>query len=183
MQKPTIIPHHIIESGHAFFEHAQMMKAQRIIEFGRINISFSKERENRFIVSGIVSESEPFQVKIQGQDKNLSSNCNCNNWDEEHHCPHAAALFIHYSLSQNYVNEKQSDQLKSQVMFHGHGVHVENYGNIVMILPKKSLGQNFLIDPHITEKILKITNIENKNIIEIGPGRGALTEAILKKKT
>ncbi len=131
MQKPTIIPHHIIESGHAFFEHAQMMKAQRIIEFGRINISFSKERENRFIVSGIVSESEPFQVKIQGQDKNLSSNCNCNNWDEEHHCPHAAALFIHYSLSQNYVNEKQSDQLKSQVMFHGHGVHVENYGNIV----------------------------------------------------
>ncbi len=51
-----------------------------------------------------------------------------------------------------------------------------------MILPKKSLGQNFLIDPNITEKILKITNIENKNIIEIGPGRGALTEAILKKK-
>ena len=52
-----------------------------------------------------------------------------------------------------------------------------------MILPKKSLGQNFLIDSNITKKILKITNIENKNIIEIGPGRGALTEAILKKKT
>ena len=47
---------------------------------------------------------------------------------------------------------------------------------------KKSLGQNFLIDKNIIEKIINITEIKDKHILEIGPGRGALTEEILKKK-
>ena len=47
---------------------------------------------------------------------------------------------------------------------------------------KKSLGQNFLIDHNIIKKIVKITKIYNKNILEIGPGKGALTEQILKNK-
>lgn len=131
MQKPTIIPHHIIESGKAFFAQNLIMKAQRIIEYGRINISFSKEREDRYIVSGIVSESAPHQVKIQSQSGKFSSNCNCHLWNEDTHCPHVAALYLHYSLSKNYLNENQTDQLRSQVVFHGHGVHVENYGTIV----------------------------------------------------
>ena len=46
---------------------------------------------------------------------------------------------------------------------------------------KKSLGQNFLIDKNIIKKIINITQIKNKHILEIGPGRGALTEEILKK--
>ena len=50
-----------------------------------------------------------------------------------------------------------------------------------MIKPKKSLGQNFLIDNSIIEQIVTITSITNKNIIEIGPGTGNLTKAILKK--
>ena len=45
---------------------------------------------------------------------------------------------------------------------------------------KKSLGQNFLIDKNIINKILKMVKIKNQNIIEIGPGRGALTDGILK---
>ena len=45
---------------------------------------------------------------------------------------------------------------------------------------KKSLGQNFLIDKNITKKILNLTNLKSKNIIEIGPGKGALTDEILK---
>ena len=45
---------------------------------------------------------------------------------------------------------------------------------------KKSLGQNFLIDKNIIKKILKTVKIKNENIIEIGPGRGALTDEILK---
>ena len=48
-------------------------------------------------------------------------------------------------------------------------------------LNKKSLGQNFLIDKNIIKKIVKLDNLENKNIIEIGPGKGALTDEILKK--
>tara|TARA_B100000035_G_C21033018_1_gene569388 strand:+ start:869 stop:1657 length:789 start_codon:yes stop_codon:yes gene_type:complete len=50
-----------------------------------------------------------------------------------------------------------------------------------MSYPKKSLGQNFLIDKNIIKKIVKLDNLENKNIIEIGPGKGALTDEILKK--
>ena len=51
-----------------------------------------------------------------------------------------------------------------------------------MDYPKKSLGQNFLIDNNIVKKIVNLVNIKNKNIIEIGPGKGVLTDEILKKK-
>ncbi len=47
---------------------------------------------------------------------------------------------------------------------------------------KKSLGQNFLIDTNIVKKIINLTNIFNENILEIGPGKGALTDEILKYK-
>ena len=51
-----------------------------------------------------------------------------------------------------------------------------------MIIAKKSLGQNFLIDKNIVNKIKNKIEITNQNIIEIGPGLGALTEKILEKK-
>ena len=47
---------------------------------------------------------------------------------------------------------------------------------------KKSLGQNFLIDLNIIKKITNIVDIKNKDIFEIGPGSGALTNEILRKK-
>ena len=47
---------------------------------------------------------------------------------------------------------------------------------------KKSLGQNYLIDLNIIKKIVNLNEICNKNILEIGPGKGALTEQILKNK-
>ena len=50
-----------------------------------------------------------------------------------------------------------------------------------MIKAKKSLGQNFLIDPNIIDKIVNIVEIKNKDILEIGPGTGNLTQKILKK--
>ena len=47
--------------------------------------------------------------------------------------------------------------------------------------PKKSLGQNFLIDSNIISKIIKIGNIKKNNIIlEIGAGTGNLTKKIAK---
>ena len=51
-----------------------------------------------------------------------------------------------------------------------------------MIRAKKSLGQNFLIDQNIIDKIINIIDIRDKNILEIGPGTGNLTEKILRKK-
>ena len=50
------------------------------------------------------------------------------------------------------------------------------------IKAKKSLGQNFLIDRNILEQIVDVVEINNKEILEIGPGSGNLTAHILKKK-
>ena len=46
---------------------------------------------------------------------------------------------------------------------------------------KKSLGQNFLIDKNILNKIINVAPIKDKSILEIGPGTGNLTSYILKK--
>jgi 16S rRNA (adenine1518-N6/adenine1519-N6)-dimethyltransferase len=51
-----------------------------------------------------------------------------------------------------------------------------------LIKAKKSLGQNFLIDQNIIDKIINIIEIKDKSILEIGPGTGNLTKNILKKK-
>ena len=51
-----------------------------------------------------------------------------------------------------------------------------------MIKAKKSLGQNFLVDHRILEMIVNTIGIENKTILEIGPGTGNLTNYIIKKK-
>ncbi len=48
--------------------------------------------------------------------------------------------------------------------------------------PKKSLSQNFLIDPDAIRKILELAEVASGELIlEIGPGPGALTEALLEK--
>ena len=50
-----------------------------------------------------------------------------------------------------------------------------------MIKAKKSLGQNFLTDRNVLEKIINSTSIQNKTILEVGPGTGNLTSFILKE--
>lgn len=50
------------------------------------------------------------------------------------------------------------------------------------ITPRKKLSQNFLIDGNVIKKILEVSQISSNDIIlEIGPGPGALTEALLEK--
>ena len=51
-----------------------------------------------------------------------------------------------------------------------------------MIKAKKSLGQNFLIDQDIIDKIIHAVEIKDKSILEIGPGTGNLTKFILYEK-
>jgi len=48
-----------------------------------------------------------------------------------------------------------------------------------MYKPKKQLGQNFLIDKGVIEKIIKLGSITEKDtILEVGPGQGSLTYAL-----
>ena len=45
---------------------------------------------------------------------------------------------------------------------------------------KKKLGQNFLVDKHVSEKILKAANVGKADcVLEIGPGIGGLTQVLL----
>jgi 16S rRNA (adenine1518-N6/adenine1519-N6)-dimethyltransferase len=54
--------------------------------------------------------------------------------------------------------------------------------NTNRVLPKKSLGQNFIIDDNFLLKMNShIDSSQNNIIIEIGPGKGALTEYLTKK--
>lgn len=61
---------------------------------------------------------------------------------------------------------------------------VEKYG----LMAKKALGQNFLLDGNITDKIMRLSLSEQKlkdlcteQVVEIGPGPGGLTQAVLRQ--
>ena len=48
------------------------------------------------------------------------------------------------------------------------------------LMPKKSLGQNFLFDLNLTSKIARQSgNLADQPVIEVGPGPGGLTRALL----
>ena len=52
----------------------------------------------------------------------------------------------------------------------------------MLVKPKKSLGQNFLHDKNIINKIIDASNINFKDeVLEIGPGTGNLTEFIISQ--
>ncbi len=52
---------------------------------------------------------------------------------------------------------------------------------LYMIHPKKSLGQNFLINQGIVEKIISAAELsKNDTVLEVGPGKGVLTEELVK---
>ena len=62
---------------------------------------------------------------------------------------------------------------------------VDAYG----LMAKKALGQNFLLDQNVTDKIIReslekqgLSSFEKQNVLEIGPGPGGLTRAILKNQ-
>ena len=46
---------------------------------------------------------------------------------------------------------------------------------------KRSLGQNYILDQNITNKITKLIEIKNQVILEIGPGPGCLTRSLVDK--
>jgi len=50
------------------------------------------------------------------------------------------------------------------------------------IKAKKSLGQNFLVNEQIVDWISNIIQVKDKNIIEVWPWYGALTEKLIKNQ-
>ncbi len=137
MLKSILIPSNVIDLGRSLFNSQVLMKGQKVLENGRISVSFTKTRETRYIVSGIVTDADPFQVKVQAQTNTesdsevLTTQCTCQLWNESDHCPHTAALFLHYQLAKGAdESRKDDDDLKSHISFHGQSVHVEHYGRM-----------------------------------------------------
>ena len=50
-----------------------------------------------------------------------------------------------------------------------------------MFKHKKKFGQNFLKDKNILNKIVRIAQTEDKNVVEIGAGKGSLTKLLGNK--
>nr|WP_322959236.1 16S rRNA (adenine(1518)-N(6)/adenine(1519)-N(6))-dimethyltransferase RsmA [Mycoplasmopsis canis]WQQ12630.1 16S rRNA (adenine(1518)-N(6)/adenine(1519)-N(6))-dimethyltransferase RsmA [Mycoplasmopsis canis] len=49
------------------------------------------------------------------------------------------------------------------------------------VFAKKKFGQNFLHDKNIIQKIVSLVDVSGLNVVEIGPGRGAITKELVKK--
>lgn len=52
-----------------------------------------------------------------------------------------------------------------------------------MVKPKKHLGQHFLKDENIAQKIVSSLSPESRDLIEVGPGTGVLTKFLVEKAT
>lgn len=60
---------------------------------------------------------------------------------------------------------------------------VKQYGLLANKGHSKNLGQNFLLDYNITKKIVRLCGVlKNHTVLEIGPGPGGLTRAILEEQ-
>jgi 16S rRNA (adenine1518-N6/adenine1519-N6)-dimethyltransferase len=50
------------------------------------------------------------------------------------------------------------------------------------IVPRKRLGQNFLIDPDVLARILEVADVQpDSTVVEVGPGLGVLTRALVQR--
>ncbi|HVY54134.1 MAG TPA: 16S rRNA (adenine(1518)-N(6)/adenine(1519)-N(6))-dimethyltransferase RsmA [Thermodesulfobacteriota bacterium] len=69
------------------------------------------------------------------------------------------------------MTDKRRKELNPREFFRG--------GNV---FPRKSLGQNFLKDPGVIDRIIEAAELSaDDRVIEIGPGMGALTRALAEK--
>lgn len=49
------------------------------------------------------------------------------------------------------------------------------------IHPRRSAGQNFLVDENVARKIVDASQVESRTVVEIGPGLGILTSYLLER--
>jgi len=79
-----------------------------------------------------------------------------------------------YSVDGNYSDDSTKGLLVSLIKL------VDE--TITMTTAKKSLGQHFLTSKNIARDIVRTANADNYSVLEIGPGKGILTEELLKNK-
>jgi len=131
------IPQNLTESAKEFFAPMTLVKAKDVLEGSQINISFQKGKpESYFIISALITGGEKLQAKVSYKDstKKVSSNCSCNEWTEEGHCKHTAALFLKFQLN-HLLKEELKDEahlpIRPELTMQGQGVHCDQYGRII----------------------------------------------------
>ncbi len=125
---------------HRSFEASTVFLAQKMVEQGRVSLSFMKGSfETYFIVSGIVAEnntnyeSKVSFKRVEGEEK-LTTQCTCKLWNPEKSCHHSASLLIKF-------DELQSSQAGGNKgpnplnLIGQEGVHVERYGTLLKSAP------------------------------------------------
>lgn len=120
-----------------YFDSLTLIKAKDILDSSQINISFQKGNpESYFIISGLINDGEKNQSKIsfKNETQKVSSNCTCNLWTEDKHCPHTAALFLKFHMNHQLKEELKGDTnlpIRPELTLQGQGVHCDDYGRII----------------------------------------------------
>jgi SNF2 family DNA or RNA helicase len=82
-----------------YFSHSIAIKALNLLEKKLISISFRKGSSlESFVVSGLVLERPPLNVKVSLRESQFKHSCNCMLWKAETGCEHVAALYADFLL-------------------------------------------------------------------------------------
>lgn len=119
------------------FDPAVIFQAQKMIELGRVSLSFMKgSYETYFIVSGIVAENNTnYESKISYKQGKLITQCTCKLWSAEKPCHHAASLLLKFNDIQSKNETGVITPIGPSFMAH-EGVHVERYGTLIKAAPQ-----------------------------------------------
>lgn len=118
------------------FEPAVIFQARKMIELGRVSLSFMKGTyETYIIVSGIIAENNTnYESKISYKQSKLTTQCTCKLWNAEKPCHHAASLLLKFTEIQS---KGDPGQLAIGPAYLSHeGVHVDRYGTLVKAAPQ-----------------------------------------------
>jgi superfamily II DNA or RNA helicase len=122
------------------FESATIFLAQKMIEQGRVSLSFMKGSYDTYIiVSGIIAEnntnyeSKVSFKRVDGVEK-LTTQCTCNLWNPEKACHHTASLLIKFNEVQDKHDKSDGRPISLSLMAQ-EGVHVERYGTLLKSAP------------------------------------------------
>ena len=119
------------------FEPAILFQARKMIEQGRVSLSFMKGTfETYIIVSGITAENNTnYESKISYKQGKLTTQCTCKLWSLEKPCHHAATLLLKFQEMQNKGESQGVNPLGLAFISH-EGVHTDKYGTLIKAAPQ-----------------------------------------------
>ena len=140
MEYTNKIPSSVSELLQESFDPAIVFQAQKLVEQGRVSLSFVKGTyQTYFIVSGIIAENNTnYESKVsfkRAEDSvRLTTQCTCKLWNPEKSCHHTASLVIKFDDLQD--KQEQIGQNGVPLSLLGQeGVHVQRYGTLVKAAP------------------------------------------------